>query len=320
MKIEANNFEPAWWLNSGHLQTLFPFIFPRKIILPTIQERLELPDKDFLDLNWAGKNNNEIILILHGLAGSISSHYVKGMMNALLHYNCKTVLMHFRGCSQEPNRLARCYHSGETTDLAFVVNVIKNRYPHARVSIIGYSLGGNVLLKWLGEGNKNNLIHRAVAVSVPFDLNNFVNQIQIGLGKIYQWRLVSELKKYVLKKEHLISSLVDIPSLKEVKSFREFDQLVTAPLHGFKGVDDYYHSASCRQYLKKITVPTLIIHALNDPFMTPNAIPDASELSKKITLELYSSGGHIGFISSSKFHRPIYWLEERIPEYLQLIN
>jgi predicted alpha/beta-fold hydrolase len=315
MKNNINDFKPAWWLNSGHLQTIFPFIFPRKINLSPIRERLELPDGDFVDLDWVGEDKDEIVLILHGLAGSIDSFYVQGMMSALLHRSCTSVLMHFRGCSGEPNRLARSYHSGDTNDLAFVVNLITNRYPRAKISIIGYSLGGNVLLKWLGEGVEENLITTAVAVSVPFELSNVVNHIQTGLSKLYQWHLLSQLKNQILQKEHLISPSLNLTNLKSVKTFKAFDEMITAPLHGFYGADEYYRLSSCRQYLKNIAVKTLIIHALDDPFMTPESIPKAEELSEKITLELYQSGGHVGFISTSK-RRPVYWLERRIPAYL----
>lgn len=155
-----------------------------------------------------------------------------------------------------------------------------------------------------------------MAVSVPFDLGNVVNRIKTGVSKIYQWHLLKQLKSDMLKKEHLIASLVDCSSLKKVKNFQEFDELITAPLHGFTGANEYYLISSCRQYLKEIAVPTLIIHAADDPFMTAACIPRTEELSKKITFELYQAGGHVGFIAASNQHKPIFWLETRIPDFL----
>jgi predicted alpha/beta-fold hydrolase len=320
MKTKLDDFKPAWWLNSGHLQTIFPAIFRRNIPLRTTRERLELPDGDFLDLDWIGENPDEIVLILPGLAGSIASHYVQGMMNTVFHHNRTAVIMHFRGCSGEPNRLARSYHSGETQDFSYVIKIIKNRYPAARLSVIGYSLGGNVLLKWLGESITTDMINAAVAISAPFDLSKVVDRIQTGFSKIYQRQLLNQLIQQILKKRHLVEPIVDCSLLIKVKNFREFDSMVTAPLHGFKDAEDYYRSSSCRQFLKGITVPTLIINALDDPFMTSDCIPHTKELSEKIKLELYQSGGHIGFISASKFHKPWYWLEGRISDYLKLGN
>lgn len=316
MKKKINDFKPAWWLNSGHLQTIFPFIFPRKINLKPIRKRLELPDSDFLDLDYIGESKKGIVLILPGLAGSMSSHYVQGMMNALVHHNYAGVLLNFRGCSGEPNRLARCYHSGDTQDLEFVVNFIKTRYPSVRLSIVGYSLGGNILLKWLGECGKSEIINTAVAVSVPFDLSNTVKRLQIGFSKLYQLRLLNQLKRQILQKEKIIAPLVNCSSLNKIKNFEQFDETITAPLHGFKGANEYYQSSSCRRYLKDINVSTLIINALDDPFMTPDCIPRSEELSKTIAFELYRSGGHVGFISGSSFHKPSFWLESRILDYI----
>lgn len=313
------HFQPAWWLKSAHMQTIYPVLFPRRFKLSLQRERLYLPDNDFLDLDWIGNNPREIVIILHGLAGSIASPYAQGIMNAITQQGWQGVFMHFRGCSGEPNLLARSYHSGETEDLAFVVTTIRKRYPHAKLSVIGYSLGGNVLLKWLGESHLVGLIDAAIAVSVPFNLSTVVMRLHQGASRIYQWWLLNCLKKDMLKKGQLISSVINPNRLKAIKTFREFDELVTAPLHGFKDADHYYSSCSSKQFLKGIQMPTLIVHALDDPFMTPQCIPTFEELSQTTQLELYPYGGHVGFIAGIQPHKPIYWLEQRIPEFITTI-
>lgn len=315
--MKINTFKPAWWLNSCHLQTVFPYIFQRKIALNTIRERIELPDADYLDIDWVGEQNNEIIIVLHGLAGSINSPYVRGLMAALDKTGRRSLLMHFRGCSGTPNRLARNYHAGDTQDLDYVIRMIKTRFPATKISIIGFSLGGNVLLKWLGESNRDHIISSAIAVSVPFDLKNAASRLQTGFSKIYQAHLLNQIKNEILKKKDLICPFVNINSIKAIKNFNQFDELITAPLHGFTNADEYYVTSSCKQYLKTINTPTLIIHAADDPFMSPDCIPNSNELSSKVTFELCRSGGHVGFISS-KLIKPIYWLENRIIQYLDM--
>lgn len=316
----SNHFKPLWWLNSAHLQTIFPVTLRRKIKLNPSRERLELPDGDYLDIDWVGDNEDDIVLVLHGLAGSIDSPYARGLLLSLRNSGCKAALMHFRGCSGEINRLPRSYHAGETDDLDYVMATLKNRYPRARLSAVGFSLGGNVLLKWLGENNDHPLINAAVAVSVPFDLKNVVNRLQTGFSKIYQWHLLNQLKNEVLRKKQLLAPWVKVEEIHKIKNFQAFDELITAPLYGFNNADDYYCSSSCKPFLKNINVPTLIIHAVDDPFMSPDCLPASEELSEKITFELYPSGGHVGFISAAKLAAPSYWLEQRIPSYLSSVK
>jgi uncharacterized protein len=313
-KITA--FKPAWWLTGSHFQTIWPVVSRRKIALSIREERIELPDGDFLDLNWIGDNNDQIVLVLHGLGGSIESPYANGIMNAILAAGWQGVFMHFRGCSHECNRLARSYHSGETADLDFIIKEIVRRTPKAKIAVIGYSLGGNVLLKWLGETGSTAPITCAVAVSVPFELNKAADRMNLGFSQIYQWWLLRQLKSELSRKFKRIPSPININNLKKLRTFWEFDDQVTAPLHGFKGVNDYYHRSSSRQYLKNIHIPTLVIHSLDDPFISPNAIPNIDEISEKITLEVSKSGGHVGFISGIVPGRAKYWLEDRIPAYL----
>lgn len=310
-------FQPAWWLKNPHLQTIWSTIVSRQVNLTLRRERLELPDGDFLDLDWAGNHGDHVVLVLHGIVGSSQSSYIKGILNAIVAEGWQGVLMHFRGCSEECNRLPRGYHSGETGDLDFVIQEIMKNRPKATLSIIGFSLGGNVLLKWLGERENNTFIKCAVAVSVPFDLIKVANRMCQGFSQVYQWWLLRKLKDALSKKFNQMESPIDLHYLKKVKTFWEFDDKITAPLHGFAGVNEYYASSSSRQYLKHIATPTLILHAMDDPFMTVTAIPKIDELSQNVTLELSDMGGHLGFIAGNIPGRPQYWLEDRIPAFLK---
>lgn len=314
-----SQFKPAWWLPSSHLQTLWPTLCRSGLKdLPLERERLELPDGDFIDLDWLNKQKSgPLVLILHGFEGSIDSHYAKGMLSRINAQGWRGVFMHFRGCSGEPNRLSRGYHSGETTDVAYVVKLILSREPNTNIAAIGYSLGGNVLLKWLGESGRENPLTAAIAISVPFELHKASNRMQQGFSRIYQWYLLKCVRERLSQKFLHVPSPVNPDLITDVQTVRELDDLYTAPLHGFSDADEYYTVASSRQYLRAIQVPTLVLHAKDDPFMTEDTIPNPSELSPMVKLEISESGGHVGFVSGKYPWRPEYWLEDRVPEFLR---
>ena len=311
-----SDFVPAWWLKHPHLQTLWPALCRARPNVTLDRERLELADGDFVDLDWTRASTQRIALILHGLEGSSRSHYARGMLAALERRGWRAGVLHFRGCSGSLNRLARNYHSGDTADLAFVVARIRERWPGAPLAIIGYSLGGNVLLKWLAERKQTAPVAAAVAVSVPFSLGAVATRLERGASRIYQWRLLSDLKRKMrrkLKARPLPLSLADVET---GTTFWGFDDRVTAPLHGFADAATYYREASCGPTLRDIARPTLIIHALDDPFMVERVIPAANALSPQVRIELSQNGGHVGFIGGGVPGRPRYWLEERIPRFL----
>lgn len=317
MPIVTSNFIPAWWLQNPHLQTIWPTFFRRHISInyKITSERLELNDGDFLDLDWSGSRDGKLILVLHGLEGNRTSPYIKGILNTLTQSNYTCCLMHFRGCSGEPNRLPRSYHSGETGDLQQVINHIQQHHQRSVYAVVGFSLGGNVLLKWLGEKGHNAPVTKAVAVSVPFSLDDAARRMGTGLSRGYEHYLVTKLQKKYREKFSQIQSPLKI-NVDHLNTFYLFDDQVTAPLHGFSNVHDYYERSSCGQFLKAITIPTLILHARDDPFMWPESVPDKNELSQAVRLELSEKGGHVGFISGSVPCKPEYWLEQRIPEWL----
>ncbi len=322
--ITTSLYRPAWWLPHAHMQTLWSTLKSRGRNINQHRERIATPDGDFLDLDWTGSGDGPIVIILHGLTGSSDSTYVKGLQRSIDDLGWRTVTLNFRGCSGSPNLTIRSYHSGETEDIAYVYQHVNELEPDTPLMAVGYSLGGNVLLKWLGQ-NKHLGLFAAVAVSVPFRLDNCADRMDRGFSKIYQRQLITELKEYLQEKIDYFASLgkVDeaehlknIANLNNINNFWQFDHLITAPLHGFTSGMDYYQRSSCRQYLAEIQLPTLIIQAKDDPFMTLEGFPKASELSPTTTLELSERGGHVGFVEGDSPVKHGCWLDKRIPEWL----
>lgn len=331
MSVRRSSFQPAWWLPGPHLQTIVPSRMRRFRPPPRIRQRMELPDGDFIDLDWAGTefSGRPLVIVLHGLTGSSESQYAWGLQRALLARRIASVVLNFRGCSGEPNRLPRAYHSGETEDLRELVRWLQDHPEHGTrpLAAVGYSLGGNVLLKWLGEEGTGAPLRTAVAVSVPYDLAACQRKLDHGVGRIYGRHLLRNLQQAALeKRRHFhnagardqLHALLRLGEIGEYRSLWEFDDRVTAPLHGFRDAADYYAQSSSGSYLSTIRTPTLLIHALDDPFVDARAIPGADDLGPATELELSAQGGHVGFVSGSLPLVPHYWLEQRIPDHLQL--
>ncbi|WP_455757224.1 hydrolase [Sulfurimonas sp.] len=319
----SDNFRPAFGMKNRHIQTLYSSIF-RKNKEPKVEiEKFILNDGDFLECYWNKANNphanTPIVILFHGLAGSFKSPYIQGMMNSLSEAGFNSVLMHFRSCSGEMNKLPRSYHSGETGDAAEFISSVKKRFPHAKLFGIGYSLGGNMLLKLLGEQGQNSLLDGAVSVSAPMQLDICANVMNKGFSRFYQYHLIKSLKTSLIEKYtmHDMKSLIgiDIDEVKKIKTFWEFDGAYVAPIHGFNSAQDYYTKSSSKRYLRDIRRKTLIIHALDDPFMNNNILPTQTEITKHISLEVSKYGGHVGFISGTIF-KPKYWLDSRIINFL----
>jgi predicted alpha/beta-fold hydrolase len=308
-------YRPAWWLRNAHAQTLWPAVMRRRNA-PTVRwERLELDDGDFLDLAWHGPRDAPVVLFLHGLEGSLESHYAGGIMQALASAGLQTCMMHFRNCGREPNRLPISYHSGKTDDPQRVLEHIAATCGSPPTGAVGISLGGNVLLKWLGEQGEHSALRRAVAVSVPFRLEQAARRLEDGGSRLYKRHLLRAMRASYRRKFARMPSPLNV-DIDRLDTFFAFDDAVTAALHGFDGVDDYYARCSSRQFLPSIRVPTLILHASDDPFMYPETAPDVSELPDQVTLELTPRGGHIGFVDGSTPWRAGYYAERRIAEWL----
>ncbi len=314
--VTESRFRAAWWLPGAHLQTLFAQGFRRRRPPPLRRERLELDDGDFLDLDWTPARTGPLVVLLHGLEGSRHSHYAAGLMQSLHRRGLQVVLLNFRGCSGEPNRLTRSYHSGETADFSTLLQRLRARDPRRVLYAVGVSLGGNVLLKWLGENPVQTSVARAIAVSVPFELDKAAHRLRRGLSRAYEYYLLRKLQAKIRAKSALMPLPIRLDGLSRLNSFHRFDDAVTAPLHGFNGVDDYYRQSSCRAYLSRILTPTVILQARDDPFLSADAIPRCDELGAGVRLELSRHGGHVGFVAGRWPWRPCYWLDHRIGEIL----
>jgi predicted alpha/beta-fold hydrolase len=308
-------FKTAYWLPERHSQTLFPTLFRRPIPLTLTEEVLELPDGDFVELAWTEPTaSGPIIALFHGLEGSIDSGYVQGVLKIVRECGWQGVLMHFRTCGKKGNRLPRWYHSGDSPDIDYFIDVLRERYPDRPLGAFGVSLGGNALLKYLGEKGSETPLSAAMAVSVPFDLANTAQHLTTGFSRVYQQHLVRLLRKKVLDKHKTMSLPIDLEAFNKATTFYHVDN-VAAKMHGFKSADDYYEQSSAGQFLKSIKVPTLVLHSENDPFMTPEAIPSQADLSPNVTLELTQSGGHVGFVYGNNPLKPKYWIDKRFREF-----
>lgn len=334
IKSTKSEFRAAWWLRNPHLQTLWASKVRRVSAPEQIPQRLELDDGDFIDTNWstfladrespaASENPADnpdtcrgIVCMFHGLGGSLQSAYASATFSALEKAGFAVAFMHFRGCSGEPNRLAKAYHSGETGDIRYFIDLVKQRFPQLPVHAVGFSLGANALLKYLGEEGSQCPLASAVAVAPPLVLQEGANKLNQGFAKIYQRYLLDAMKNHLEAKRACYPDLELPKDVLKLKSFWEFDDLVTARVHGFEDVHDYYSKSSSRQYLPAIACPTHIIHALDDPFFTPAVVPEENELAAETTLELCSHGGHVGFVNGSHPLAARYWLDERIPAVL----
>ena len=302
-------------MRGSHAQTIWSSFLRLKPRLDIEWQRVELSDGDFIDLAWSGPKAGKTVLILHGLEGSLHSSYASGLMHALNQRGYRACLMHFRGCSTQPNRLPQWYHSGQSEDPQRILEFLRDQMGIELYAAVGFSLGGNVLLKWLGEQGAAMPLQRAVVMSVPFQLAHSAQRMGEGSSRLYQWYLVSSMQKKYKKKFARVASPLNI-DIDTLNTFWQFDDQVTAPLHGFNGVDDYYTRASSRQFIPQICVPTLILHARDDPFMYAHTPPMSDELPENVWLELTEHGGHVGFISGMIPGLAHYWGERRVVEWI----
>jgi predicted alpha/beta-fold hydrolase len=323
-KVVPSAFKAPSWARNAHVQTIFPRFLVKKPELNIANERIETPDGDFLDIAWCLPENRPpqsakgVVVVFHGLEGSVNSHYARHLIKRLSDDGFIVALMHFRGCSHEVNLTPKAYHSGETVDPMQTINHAKARYPNLPVFAVGYSLGGNMLLKLLSDTAGQKILSAAVAVSAPLLLAECALRMQRGFSRLYQYYLLKSMKSNLYNKmkridmRHLLS--INEREVKSIATFREFDQEVTSQLHGFDGADDYYAKCSAMPMLKNITTKTLVLHAKDDPFMTEAVVPSDLQLSKSVAYELSEKGGHVGFLQGTPF-APKLWLQERISQF-----
>ena len=303
-------------LFNGHLQTIYPSLF-RKVKIDYQQERIETPDDDFLDLDWLTNSSDKLIILSHGLEGNSTRSYITGMAQLFFQNGYDVLAWNFRGCGNEMNRQIRFYHSGATDDLDIVVNHALAKNSYKEINLIGFSLGGNLTLKYIGEQAKDlpQQIKKAVTFSVPLDLHNSCLQISSPSNWIYSQRFLKSLKKKVTSKAAKMSG-IDITNIDRVKAIIEFDDRYTAPLHGYQNAIDYYQQCSALYFLDAITLPTLIVNALNDPFLSESCYPvDQLKNHPSVKLEIPKQGGHCGFTLFNQ--NGVYWSELRALDFIK---
>lgn len=328
---------PAW-LPGGHAQTIYPALFTPRPRVTFRRERWDTPDGDFIDLDWLDQpsalsnqrsatpetrnskpeTERPLVVLFHGLEGCSHSHYAAALMAALRDAGWRGVVVHFRGCSGEINRLRRAYHSGDSTEIDWILRRLRQSHDPAPLCAVGVSLGGNALLKWLGEQGKaaTGVIAAAAAVSAPVDLMAAGNALDAGINLVYTRNFLVTMKRKTLAKIERYPDLCDRGVMIASRTLRDFDDVVTAPLHGYRDTDDYWTRASSKPLLRHIAVPTLMINARNDPFLPARALPLASSVSNTVHLEYPATGGHAGFASGT-FPGRIEWLPQRLLQFFR---
>ncbi len=316
--IHTTNYIPPRYLFNGHFETIFPSSFRKINGISYIRERLELMDGDFLDLDWSRltEASSRLVIISHGLEGNSTRHYVTGTVKKFNTLGWDALAWNCRSCSGQLNRLPRFYHHADTADLSIVINHAVENGQYTDIALVGFSMGGNMTLKYLGEqqGKLAPQLKAAVAFSAPCDLPSSVVHLHKPQNRFYEMRFLRKLRKKIIAKANVFPQVIDSTGIESIRRFREFDERYTAPLHGFKDADDFYRKASSGPYTPFIKLPTLLINALNDPFLTPECFPvEAARNNPYFHLEMPRRGGHVGFMLAGQ---PDSWGERRAAEFI----
>jgi len=322
-------FVPAWWVPGAHLQSAWARLVRSRRLITFQREALTTPDGDELMLDHAaGPPGAPRVLLLHGLEGSAHSLHTQGLALLARQAGWRSTVLNFRSCARDPadikrrlrNRRPRLYHAGETGDLDLVVRLLLAREPGVPLYAIGFSLGGNVLLKWLGEAGASSPVRAAATISVPYDLGAAARHLERRVGRIYARHFMTRLKTKsldLLARFPAETAHLDAARIQAVRTFGQFDDAVTAPLHGFASAEDYYARCSAVRYLPRIAVPTLCVSSDDDPFFPAQAVAEAvAAASPSVTFALSPKGGHVGFVAGRMPFRPVYWAEELVTNWL----
>jgi hypothetical protein len=336
MQRVASRFVAPGWLPGGHAQTLAGVALRAHVRahrdVHRRRERIPTTDGDFLDLDWfesrdgatrarpadVNAAHRPLVLVLHGLEGSTNSGYVKVLARELAAAGLDSVGLNFRSCSGELNRGPRLYHAGETCDVEFVIEQLAARHPGRPLAAVGFSIGGNMLLRWLGEAGERarDLLAAAAVVSVPFDIEAGARFMESSASRLYLRHILPSLRAKVAAKRELLRGRIDVQRALRARTFFEFDDAATSRLYGFKDADDYYRRASCAPWLRGVRVPTLVVHALDDPFLPASAVPTAAITANPWLIPAISEhGGHVGFIHGTPW-APRFFAEEAVTEHL----
>ncbi len=318
-------YTPAWWVPGAHFQTLWARMFRRPPVVETRSERWPTPDGDEIEIHRIdaadGATDAPRLLILHGLEGTVRSHYLVGMLSLARAHGWAADALIFRGCNGEVNRAPRMYHSGETSDLDFVVRRLVRENPDQALTLAGFSLGGNVLLKWLGEQGNDapEQVRAAATVSVPYDLERGSRNIERGFSRLYTRHFLRSLQRKAAAKLVHFPGLFDSEAMLQASTLFDFDHAVTAPMHGFAGALDYYTRSSSIRFLSQIRLRTLLLSSYDDPFLPPDVLDSVRLLALEnpcLQEEFYHRGGHVGFVSGRNPFSARYFAEERVFEFL----
>lgn len=315
--IPESSYRPPRFFSGPHIQTMYPTLFRKVQGVRYSRERLETPDEDFVDLDCSSIGSSKAAVVLHGLEGDSGRSYVRGMVRALNRGGWDAIALNFRGCSGVPNRTPRLYHSGETQDLDNVVDHAVRNHHYSHIALVGFSLGGNVILKYVGEQGARIRpeINRAVAFSVPCDLASSSVRLAEITNRLYLMRFMKMLREKIRIKKQIMPDKIDDSGLDDIKTFSQFDEQYTAPLHGFKSAQDYWEKSSSKQFLPGIAIPTLLVIAADDPFLGPACYPyGEADASNYLLLETPRHGGHVGFVEFNPDGE--FWSERRAVGFL----
>ncbi|PZX50551.1 YheT family hydrolase [Algoriphagus chordae] len=315
--LDNSNYARPKWLFSGHLETIYPSLF-RKVVAPIpVKERISTTDGDFLDLDWYHQGKSKLVIISHGLEGNSTRAYMLGMVNSFLKKGYDVLTWNFRSCSNEMNKQVIFYHSGATYDLDLVVKHSYDAYEE--INLVGFSLGGNLTLKYLGEkGNTLSKIHRGIGISVPLHLGSSSKKISETENTLYSKRFLRSLKKKVIEKSEAHPGQIPVDMLRNIKTLADFDDFFTGPLHGFADAEEYYEVNSSLYFLDQIKAPTLVLNAENDPFLSEKCFPKTLAKSlDQVYFEFPKHGGHVGF-SPTNSEKP-YYSEQRAVEFISAV-
>ncbi len=319
--IENSSYKPAFLFKNKHINTIWPALFRKINAFSYRRERLELEDGDFLDLDWSKIGSKTLVILMHGLEGDSHRPYIKGMVSALNDEHWDTLSLNFRSCSGEPNRLARSYHSGETEDITKIVDLAVTEHHYEFIHLIGFSLGGNVALKFVGEKGKQlpSACKSVIGISVPCELRDCSVQISKKGNKVYLNRFLKSLKEKVRLKSHLTKDVIDLQKVLQSKDFFEFDHFYTAPVHGFSSGEEYWRLSSANRVLDQIKIPCLIINALDDSFLADSCFPrELAQNHPYVHLETPKYGGHVGFTTFGQ--KGTFWSETRTIKFIKEVK
>lgn len=316
--IEEKSFQPLPFLSNPHIQTIFPALFRKSIAIAYKREKLTLADGDFLDLDWSRVGGTKLVILLHGLESNSQANYITRLVHFFNEKGIDTLSPNFRGCGGEPNRYFYTYHSGKTEDIQEIVNHVLAEKTYKEIAMIGFSLGGNMLLKWLGEKSNalNEQIKVAAAISVPCHLSSSSAKLSRSENVVYARRFLTSLKKKISLKRYQSPEWFNWEKLAVIKTIKEFDTIYTAPVNGYASADEYYEKNSCRNYLKNVEIPTLLLNALDDPFLSRHCMPFVeANANPKLFFHFTRKGGHVGF-HSPKIEGKIHWHEQKIVDFI----